>query len=83
MMDIKAQMYRTRHLVDVLPTRTLSAHSGEFNFMQRDMNMGIYNQHSTATPVRSVQLPARSFGRQPTRAATGYQNGLGGNTNVQ
>lgn len=83
MMDIKAQMYRTRHLVDVLPASTLSTHGRELNFVQRNMDMGIYNQHRPATPVRSVQLPARSFGRQPIPAASGYQNGLGGNTNVR
>ena len=83
MMNIKTQMYRTRHLVDVLPASTLSTHSREFNFVQRNMDMGIYNQHGYATPLRSVQLPARSFGRQPARAESGYQNGLGENANVQ
>jgi hypothetical protein len=83
MMDIKTQMYRTRHLVDVLPASPLSTHSSELNFLQRNMDMGIYNQHRTAIPVRSVQLPARSFGRQPIQAANGYQTELGGNTNAQ
>lgn len=82
-MDIKTQMYRTRHLIDILPASTLRTHSRELNLVQRNMDMGIYNQHRSATPVRSVQLPARSFGRQPTLAASGYQNGLSGNTNVQ
>ena len=33
---IEAQMYRARHLVDVLPTGPLRAHSGQFDFIGRD-----------------------------------------------
>lgn len=82
-MNIKTQMYRARHLIDVLPASTLRTHSRELNFVQGNMDVGIYNQHATATPVRRFELPAPSFFRQPKRAAGGYRSELGGNTSVQ
>lgn len=81
-MNIETQMYRTRYLIDVLPARTLGAHGGELDFVQRDVNMRIDNQHRRITPVRSVRLAVRVLAHLPALAASGYPSGLSANTSA-
>ena len=82
-MNIKTQMYRTRHLIDVLPARPLSTHGREFNLVQRNVNMGIYHQYQFATPGRKFLLIAPQIAHQLIPAANGYRNELKTNPRVQ
>lgn len=67
------QMYRTRHLIDVLPPRPLGAHGGDLDFMQGDLHMGVYSQHKRIT--HKFELAEAEFARPPTLAASAYQSG--------
>lgn len=81
-MNIKTQMYRARHLVDVLSPSTLRSHGREFNFMEGNMDVGIDDQHSF-TPDDRFEWPAPSFARQSTWAAREYRSVIGENATVQ
>ena len=75
------QMYRTRHLIDVLPPRSLSAHGGDLDFMQRDLEMGVYSQHKRVT--YKFELDGPVLARPPILAANARRTGLNMHGRVQ
>lgn len=79
-MNVKTQMYRTRHLVDILPTRPLGTHCRQFNFAQGNREISSNSQH--ANVVLRADKSAGAFYRQSIRVASPGYNGYARNANA-